>query len=50
MEYAKGGDLQAVIKGAKQARTALPEDLLWGYLTMTLKGLQNLHHHKILHR
>lgn len=50
MEYASGGDLQSVIKSGKQTRIQVPEDVLWNYLTQTLKGLQNLHHHKILHR
>ena len=49
-EYAKGGDLQMVIKQGKLTKTDIPENVIWKYLIQTCKGLQNLHDHKILHR
>lgn len=49
-QYANGGDLQAVIKKAKIAKTPIPEKNIWKYLIQTCKGLQYLHDHKILHR
>ena len=52
MEFAEGGDLQAMInkQSEKQPQTFFKEMTIWKYLNMICKGVQYCHIAGIIHR
>jgi NIMA (never in mitosis gene a)-related kinase len=50
MEYADGGDLNAVIKKYSTEKKKIDEDLIWDWFLQTCFAIKNIHMKKILHR
>lgn len=50
MEYADGGDLQSIIKEAKEQKKYLSENEILNYFTQICLAIKHLHDRKILHR
>ena len=50
MEYAKGGDLENLIKNYKNKRLYLSEKAIWNMIYEVCLGVEHLHKQKIIHR
>lgn len=50
MDFAEGGDLLSKVNTHKKNRTSFPEEEIWDILKNVVKGLRDMHKHKMMHR